>query len=397
MNERIAFLEAEVSRLEIDLALKSREVEVERALEKIRVKALDMHNSAELSETSILLFQQLKELKIEPIRSGVGIFDDAYNAIELWVTAVAEDGSLYFVLDFINIHVHPIFENIIESWRAGKLFSVTSLEGKKLVDYYMTMSTYTGIPDRKGLLDREFFYSFFFSLGAINLVSSKELTQEETGIMLRLANVFGLIYTRFLDLKKTEDQAELILQEKTNLESTLDHLKATQSQLIHSEKMASLGELTAGIAHEIQNPLNFVNNFSEINKELLAEMREALSRNDLSEAVKIADNVIENEEKINIHGKRADAIVKGMLQHSRSSVGVQESTDINKLADEYVKLAYHGFRAKDNSFNARIKTDFDDSIEKINIIPQDLGRVLLNLYNNAFYAISEKKKQIGEG
>src|SRR5579862_8020291 len=388
MNERIAFLEAEVSRLEIDLALKSREVEVERALEKIRVKALDMHNSAELSETSILLFQQLKELKIEPIRSGVGIFDDAYNAIELWVTAVAEDGSLYFVLDFINIHVHPIFENIIESWRAGKLFSVTSLEGKKLVDYYMTMSTYTGIPDRKGLLDREFFYSFFFSLGAINLVSSKELTQEETGIMLRLANVFGLIYTRFLDLKKTEDQAELILQEKTNLESTLDHLKATQSQLIHSEKMASLGELTAGIAHEIQNPLNFVNNFSEINKELLAEMREALSRNDLSEAVKIADNVVENEEKVSHHGKRADSIVKGMLQHAQKSSGQKMPTDLNKLVDEYLRLANLGFGAKGGELVTEMETDYDDRVGVINIVAQEIGRVLLNLINNAFYAIA---------
>jgi signal transduction histidine kinase len=214
--------------------------------------------------------------------------------------------------------------------------------------------------------------------------------------MLRLANVFGLIYTRFLDLKKTEDQAELILQEKTNLQSTLDHLKATQSQLIHSEKMASLGELTAGIAHEIQNPLNFVNNFSEINKELLAEMNEALSRKDLKAAVKIADEVMENEEKVNRHGKRADSIVKGMLQHAQKSSGQKKPTDLNKLVDEYLRLANLGFR-KGSEFTTETETDYDERAGEINIVPQEIGRVLLNLINNAFYAVAERQKTEGAG
>src|ERR1019366_5623681 len=177
------------------------------------------------------------------------------------------------------------------------------------------------------------------------------------------------------------------------VEQTLDELRNTQSQLIQSEKMASLGELTAGIAHEIQNPLNFVNNFSEVNKELLLEMNDEIDKGNLSEVKSIAKDVIDNEERINHHGKRADAIVKGMLQHSRSSTGVKEPTDINALADEYLRLAYHGLRAKDKSFNATMKTDFDNAIGKINTIPQDIGRVLLNLYNNAFYAVTEKKKQ----
>ncbi len=181
------------------------------------------------------------------------------------------------------------------------------------------------------------------------------------------------------------------------LESTLNNLKSTQTQLIQSEKMASLGELTAGIAHEIQNPLNFMNNFSEVNKELLEEMKEELDKGNTPEAKSIADNVIKNEEKINHHGKRADTIVKGMLQHSRSSNGQKEPTDINALCDEYLRLSYHGLRAKDKSFNATMKTDFDNSIGNINIIPQDIGRVVLNLINNAFYAVDEKKKQIGEG
>lgn len=168
-------------------------------------------------------------------------------------------------------------------------------------------------------------------------------------------------------------------KDKTTIENAFKDLKSTQSQLIQSEKMASLGELTAGIAHEIQNPLNFVNNFSEVNKELMAEMREEIKKGNYDEVNALAKDVEDNQEKINQHGKRADAIVKGMLQHSRSSSGVKELTGINALADEYLRLCYHGLRAKDKSFNATIKTDFDNAIGKILIIPQDIGRVLVNL------------------
>ena len=184
-----------------------------------------------------------------------------------------------------------------------------------------------------------------------------------------------------------------IEQQKKNVEQTLTELKSAQAQLIQSEKMASLGELTAGIAHEIQNPLNFVNNFSEVNNELVDEIN---SENDIDEIKAIANDIKQNSEKILFHGKRADAIVKGMLQHSQTSKGKKEPIDINALADEYLRLSYHGLRAKDNLFNATLKTDFDESIGSINIIPQDIGRVLLNLYNNAFYAVNEKKKTADE-
>jgi len=194
-----------------------------------------------------------------------------------------------------------------------------------------------------------------------------------------------------LEIKVNERTAELVKQ-KEELLHTLKELRETQAQLIQSEKMASLGELTAGIAHEIQNPLNFVNNFSEINTELLDELKKELLTDNKEEAVSIANDIIENEQKINHHGKRADSIVKGMLQHSRTSSGTKEPTDINALADEYFRLSYHGLRAKDKSFNATMKTDFDETIGKINIISQDIGRVFLNLFNNAFYAVSEKKK-----
>jgi signal transduction histidine kinase len=176
------------------------------------------------------------------------------------------------------------------------------------------------------------------------------------------------------------------------LEQTLSNLKTTQTQLIQSEKMASLGELTAGIAHEIQNPLNFVNNFSEVSMELIVEMEEELAKGDITEAIVIANDVKQNLEKINYHGKRADSIVKGMLQHSRSGNTVKEPININALADEYLRLAYHGLRAKDKSFNADLVTNFDETLPKINVLPQDIGRVLLNLFTNAFYATHQKQK-----
>ncbi len=176
------------------------------------------------------------------------------------------------------------------------------------------------------------------------------------------------------------------------LEHTLSNLRAAQSQLIQSEKMASLGELTAGIAHEIQNPLNFVNNFSEVSRELIEELKSQKSKLKSEEQDQILNDIDTNLEKINHHGKRADSIVKAMLQHSGSSSGQMEPTDINALCDEYLRLAYHGLRAKDKSFNATTKTDFDDRIGKINVVPQEIGRVILNLINNAFYAVSEKAK-----
>ena len=183
---------------------------------------------------------------------------------------------------------------------------------------------------------------------------------------------------------------------KAEIEKAYSELKATQTQLIQSEKMASLGELTAGIAHEIQNPLNFVNNFSEVNKELMIEMRDEIDNGNMEAVKSLAGDMIDNEEKINHHGKRADAIVKSMLQHSRTSEGLKEPADLNALADEYLRLSFHGFRAREKTFNVTIKTDFDQSIGKINMVAQDIGRVLLNLYNNAFYAVSEKKKQHSE-
>ena len=210
------------------------------------------------------------------------------------------------------------------------------------------------------------------------------------GLVAGLAVFLIISFILYRNNRHKQKANVLLHQQNEKIEATLNELKSTQAQLIQSEKMASLGELTAGIAQEIQNPLNFVNNFSEVSNELLDEMKVEFKKGETEEGFAIADDIKQNLEKILHHGKRADAIVKGMLQHSRKSTGVKEPTDINLLADEYFRLSYHGMRAKDKKFNATMKTDFDPSIEKINVIPQDLGRVILNLINNAFYASSAK-------
>ena len=218
-------------------------------------------------------------------------------------------------------------------------------------------------------------------LGGIGIFSIVALLLYRNNLSRKKAN-------KLLQQQKTEVEVQ-----KRNVEETLASLKSTQSQLIQSEKMASLGELTAGIAHEIQNPLNFVNNFSEVNEELLAEMKDELDKGNVDDAKALANNAIENQQKILHHGKRADGIVKGMLQHSRSGSGQKELTDVNVLADEYLRLSYHGLRAKDKSFNAKFETNFDLTLGKVNVVPQDIGRVILNLITNAFYAVDERLRQ----
>ncbi|WP_203295982.1 ATP-binding protein [Luteirhabdus pelagi] len=193
-----------------------------------------------------------------------------------------------------------------------------------------------------------------------------------------------------------EQKKEALETSNRKLQQSFDELKATQAQLIQSEKMASLGELTAGIAHEIQNPLNFVNNFSEVSRELITEMQQEIQKGDLVEITAISEDIKNNLEKIQHHGQRADAIVKGMLLHSRSSSGNKEATDLNKLCDEYLRLSYHGLRAKDKNFNATLETDFDPNLPSLQIIPQDMGRVVLNLLTNAFYAVRERQKMEGK-
>jgi signal transduction histidine kinase len=243
-------------------------------------------------------------------------------------------------------------------------------------------------------------FKSLFDFSACSILSSWWLSGWAGLVYLLLLFVLFYFWGRYSSRRLLKEN--LILNQKLTertsaLTTSLENLRQTQDQLIQSEKMASLGELTAGIAHEIQNPLNFVNNFSEANTELLEDLNKFLDEGDLSEAKNLMKDIELNMNKITFHGKRADSIVKGMLLHSRSSSGQKILTNINNLTDEYLRLSYHGLRAKDKSFNAQFIMDFDEKTGEVMLVQQDIGRVLLNLFNNAFYSVTEKKKSIPEG
>tara|TARA_R110001583_G_scaffold70553_1_gene199600 strand:- start:4812 stop:9176 length:4365 start_codon:yes stop_codon:yes gene_type:complete len=383
----------------------AKESQIQLALERVRARTMAMQKSEELQETALLLFQQVQELGIPPFACGFNIWDSDKKAATAWM------GSVHGLQpSFKTDSSKDIYLPIYKASQRGESIFVKEQGGQELKDHYAYLSS---IPIFKNIIMEnmkqkgitfptfQIIHCTFFSQGYLMFISY-EPVPEAYDIFKRFAKVFEQTYIRFNDLKQAEQlakQAQIDLENlkaaKKKTEDALVELKATQSQLIQAEKMASLGELTAGIAHEIQNPLNFVNNFSEVSNELIQEIQEergkAQEERDEELVSEILDDIKQNLQKINHHGKRADGIVKGMLQHSRSSSGIKEPTDINKLADEYLRLAYHGLRAKDKLFNATMKTDFDESIGKINIIPQDMGRVILNLITNAFYAVTEKK------
>ena len=380
----------------------TKEAQIEAALERVRSRTLAMQKSDELAETAAVLFRQLINLGIAPNRLYIGIITDESGNIEFWVTD--EDGSKVSTQLSGNMNKNASMHKMYTGWKEQKKSLTIDMQGKELENYFHYLSDELHVPFKGGRSQSRRIQTIaYFSKGFIGIASPDDQPDETPFLLERFAAVFNLTYTRFNDLKvaeahalQAEEDLVKLQTEKKRAEDALTELRSTQTQLIQSEKMASLGELTAGIAHEIQNPLNFVNNFSEVSKELLDEMKAALDNGDAADAKEIAGDVIKNLEKITHHGKRADAIVKGMLQHSRSSSLVKEPTDINLLTDEYIRLCYHGLRAKDKTFNATIKTDFDNTLEKINIIPQDIGRVILNLLTNAFYAVNEKKSQAVE-
>jgi len=385
----------------------AREAQIEAALERIRSKVTAMQESSELLDIVVSMRREFVGLNHE-----AGYFwymrwlPDKYEK-----AMTSGDGSRIGMVMTLPRHIHGDIK-LVADWEKSNepalVFPMDIDTAVEYVDKMITLGDFQQVDPQAPTLDdirhiggltfvmaRTTYGEIGFSLAG----EVDEPPKESLDTLIRFAAVFDLAYRRFNDLQIAEAHARqaeqdliAIKEAKQKAEEALTELQATQKQLIQSEKMASLGELTAGIAHEIQNPLNFVNNFSEVSKELLDEMKEAIEKGDAEEAKEIMNDVIQNLEKINHHGKRADGIVKGMLQHSRSSTGQKELTDINALCDEYLRLAYHGLRAKDKSFNAKFETGFDETIGKINVMPQDIGRVILNLINNAFYAVTERKK-----
>ncbi len=380
----------------------TKEARIEAALERVRSRTMGMQKSEELKDVIQVVFEQFVHLNIHIEHTGFVMDYKAKDDYDIWIADKLGVPSHLIIPYFDSVY----YNRFNEAKEKGENFFATNLDFEEKNRFYKKLLEYVpGIPEET----KEFLFNVPGLAASTALLENVCLyienfagtpySNEENATLMRFGKVFQQTYTRFKDLKlaeahavQAEEDLVKLQTEKKRAEDALSELQVTQKQLIQAEKMASLGELTAGIAHEIQNPLNFVNNFSDVNKELLAEMKEEIEKGNTEEVIAIANDIISNEEKINHHGKRADAIVKGMLQHSRSSSGIMEPTDINELVDEYLRLAYHGLRAKDKSFNATMKTDFDEAIGKVNVIPQDIGRVFLNLITNAFYVVAEKKK-----
>jgi len=376
---------------------------IEVALERVRARALAMQQPEELIEVAEVLRHEMGLLGVEELEtSSIYLHDDKSDTVECWY-AISDlrHPEKKLVADQINIDLQKTWvgRQMFDFYESDKTQVSILMQGSNRIEwikYCASVSTVLGDFYGESIPDRTY-HLYKFSNGAIGAASAGDISTESWELLSRTASVFSLAYSRFKDLTKARIDLQKLKEEKQRAELALTDLKAAQSQLVQAEKMASLGELTAGIAHEIQNPLNFVNNFSELSNELIEEMQEEMDKGNSDEVKNIVADIRSNLEKINLHGKRADAIVKGMLQHSRTTSGEKQPTDINALAEEYLRLAYHGLRAKDKNFNVILKTEYDASIGNINIIPQDIGRVLLNLINNAFYAVSEKQKREIEG
>lgn len=384
----------------------ARAARIEASLERVRSKAMAMQKSDDLANAVATVFEELDNLEFGMLRCGIGIINKENRSVNVWASTKSDKDMPLQLSGDEPMDAHPLLRGAFDAWLNQEEYSYT-LEGDDLRNYYRTqVAVNFKLPASQSLVageesTRQFYYLATFPAGGLFAFRETPFPEEAKAVMQRFAAVFTLTYTRYHDLQVAEAHAlqakedfRNLQAEKMRAEAALAGLKAMQAQLIQQEKMASLGELTAGIAHEIQNPLNFVNNFSAVNKELVEEIEEELEKANIEEAKALAKDIKENEEKIAHHGKRADSIVKGMLQHARASTGDKHPTDINRLADEYLRLSYQGMRAKDKAFNAIIETRYDANVGNINLVPQDIGRVLLNLYNNAFYAVHQKKNQL---
>ncbi|PWN05768.1 ATP-binding protein [Rhodohalobacter mucosus] len=416
------------------------ESKVETSLERIRGMASAMNHSDDLMQIAEAMFRELEILKIRPLRYGLAMIDREKIEAELWASTV-NDGHYLDMLGTLSLTWHPMLLQALDAWDSQHEELIYELKGQELSSYYKKIGLINPeIPNLGELQDPETdsvqYTSFFpFKTGVLYAFTEEEPAEEGRSILKRFASVFEQAHIRYNDLQIAEQQEHLIREERDRLEIALKELRATKDQLVQQEKLASLGQLTAGIAHEIKNPLNFVNNFSEVSIEMVeeaidevkrqkAEVKKEAKKTPLSprrdpdgkrdgdpsldgsargvsdgangEAIdtnlllEILGDIEANLRKIHEHGSRADGIVKSMLQHSRGGEGTSQPTNLNSLVKEYVNLSFHGMRAGDDPINVEIDLQLDDSVGEIPLVAEDFSRVILNVCNNAFDAMREK-------
>jgi signal transduction histidine kinase len=361
------------------------------SVDRVRAEIASMRSTSDLERITPLIWNELKTLGVPFIRCGVFIMDEEQQQVNTYLSNPEGEAIAAFHQPY---NTPGEIAGVVQSWRKKEMYN-RHWDEARFIAFTNDLVQQGAITSGEKYLTENrptdlYLHFLPFLQGMLYVGNTALLSSADLNLVQNLADAFSTAYARYEDFNKLETA-------KGQVDRALTELKQTQAQLVQTEKMASLGELTAGIAHEIQNPLNFVNNFSEINQELIGELREEIDRGKMQEAGMIAESIRENEAKISLHGKRADAIVKGMLQHSRSAAGQVEETELNALCEEYLRLAFHGYRAKENTLSVALETDFDPGIGKVSVITQDIGRVLLNLYNNAFYAVSKKEKTAAMG
>lgn len=377
------------------------ESKVEASLERVRGKAAAMSHSDDLMHIAEVMFKEMAILKINPLRFGIGLINGETKKARLWASNVS-DGNALDMLGTLPLTIHPMLEQAFHAWETRREELIYTLKGQELSDYYQKIGQINPkIPNLEQLQNPETEIiqtcSFFpFKSGALYTFTEAEPSAEVKSILKRFANVFEQAHIRYDDLQVAEQQARMIREERDRLEIALRELKATQDQLVQQEKLASLGQLTAGIAHEIKNPLNFVNNFSELSVELVDEARDEVQEINSKYKVQnidltdLLDDIEANLKTIHKHGTRADSIVKSMLEHSRGGSGKIQPTNLNSLLREFANLSFHGMRASKTPLNVDMDFDLDDSITEVPLIAEDFSRVIINLCNNAFDAMREK-------
>ncbi|MBN3521001.1 nuclear transport factor 2 family protein [Algoriphagus lutimaris] len=369
----------------------AREATKQSSLDRVRAEIASMRTAKDLERITPLVWKELRSLGVPFFRCGVMLVNEEKQKLDFYLSNPEGKALAALHLDYDNSEITRKGVDhwrqqatYIEHWSEEQFLTFTKslLQQGQISD----LSTYQGGDKPPTSLTLQFVP---FAQGMVYVGSEIDLNEEELDLVAALGRSLSVAYARYEDFTRLDVA-------KAKAEQALKDLKAAQEQLVQQEKLASLGQLTAGIAHEIKNPLNFVNNFSDLSSELIEEVFEELENIEDSiskeEIIAILEDVQSNLKKVHEHGTRADGIVKSMLQHSRGGAGKVDNIPVNDLVQEFVKLSFHGMRAGKNPINVDLDFQLDEQVGEVDLVMEDFSRVILNIANNAFDAMREKLK-----